>query len=245
VSGGHVQRGNDLEPLIESWIRENRDPTINSEVIYDKYDEGDQSDQIFLQHPGDERLAGHPDGIARGSLFGDGERIWEIKVPTSYSVDEIRRHGLPSRYKFQVQWYMHIANQVGWVDEALVCVWDCDAWGNPIIIEVPRDEEIGEELEERAKDLLFAVKMGQRPASSTFGSAETTVEGDEDMDAILREYQAAKAVEKRLKEERKRLKAQIVTFADGAETIQTENNLARLKYNHGRYDATYLSVTER
>jgi hypothetical protein len=245
VSGGHIERGNDLEPYIEDWIRENRDPTINSKELVGRYDGGDESDQIFLQHPEDERLAGHPDGIGEGSVLEGSDKLWEIKAPTSYAVENIRRHGLPSRYKWQVQWYMHLANQIGSIDEALVCVWDCDEWNNPIIVSVPYNEKKGEELIGRARDLLFAAEMGEKPAAATFGEVAVQENAGEDMDRILREYQEVKSLEKTLKEERKRLKAQIVSRADGVNTVQTENNLARLQYNWGQYDATRLSVTER
>jgi len=246
VTGGHIDRGNDLEPLIEEWIKENVEPDINSQAMYEVYDRGDDgSGQILLQHPEDPRLAGHPDGIGPGDAFTDDNVLWEIKAPTSYSVEKIRRHGLPSRYKCQVQWYMHLASYVHQIDQAKVCVWDCDEWNNPIIISVPRDKEKGIELEERAKDLLFAAEMGQPPSASTFGTDETSITAGEQMDQLLREYQETKTTEKRLKEERKRLKAKIVSRADGMNTVQTENNLARLKYNHGQYDATYLTVTSR
>ena len=244
-TGGHIQRGNDLEPYIEDWIRENRDPTINSQDLVEKYDAGDDWDQIFLQHPDDERLAGHPDGIGEGSPLEDSDKLWEIKAPTSYAVEKIRRHGLPSRYKWQVTWYMHLANQIGKIDEALVCVWSCDEWCNPIIVSIPYNEKKGEELVGRAKDLLFAAEMGEKPAARTFGEVAVQENAGEGMDHLLGEYREVKNLEKKLKEERKRLKAEIVSRAEGVNTVQTKNNLARLQYNWGRHDATRLSVTER
>ena len=65
------------------------------------------------------------------------------------------------------------------------------------------------------------------------------------MTRMLSEYREVKDVEKTLKEERKRLKSKILTRADGAELVQTEDSLAKISYNWGRYDATRLSVTNR
>jgi len=69
--------------------------------------------------------------------------------------------------------------------------------------------------------------------------------GDEEMARLLRTYREVKDVERELKEERKRLKSKIISRADGAEVIQTEDSLARITENWGRYDATRLSVSER
>jgi hypothetical protein len=242
----HIDRGNDLEPLIEDWIKENVDPGLNSEEMYARYDAADDgSGQILLQDPEDERLAGHPDGIGPGDPFTKDDVLREIKAPTSYAVEKIRKYGLPSRYKWQVQWYMHIANKIGFIERAIVCVWDCDEWGNPIQITVPYDAEKGEELEYRAKNLLFAAEVGQKPSAPTFDVTETEKFGDKEMGRMLREYRNVKDIERDLKEERKRLKAKILTRADGAEVIQTDDSLARIKRNWGKYDATRLSVTDR
>jgi hypothetical protein len=242
----HIDRGNQLEPIIEEWIQENVEPDLNSERMYEIYNQGDDgSGQIFLQHPEDPRLAGHPDGIGSGDAFTDDHVLWEIKAPSSRSVENIRKYGLPSRYKWQVQWYMHLANQINVINRAVVCVWDCDQWGNPIQISVPYSRPKGLELEERAKNLLFAAEVGQKPAATTFDKQETDKEGDEKMAQLLRTYREVKDVEKTLKEERKRLKSKILTRADGAEVIQTDDSLARITYDWGRYDATRLSVTDR
>jgi hypothetical protein len=242
----HIDRGNRLEPIIEEWIKENVEPDLNSDGMYDLYDAGeDGSDQIFLRDPQHPRLAGHPDGIGPGEAFTDAHVLWEIKSPSSRSVDKIRKHGLPSRYKWQVRWYMHLANKRHTINRAVICVWDCDQWGNPIQISVPYDAELGEELEERAKNVLFAAEVGQKPAAPTFEEAETEKEGDGEMTRLLREYREVKSIEKRLSEERDRLKAKILTRADGAEMVQTEDSLARISYNWGQYDATRLSVSGR
>lgn len=242
----HIDRGNRLEPIIEGWIKDNVEPNLNSDPMYEIYDaEDDGSGQILLRHPEDSRLAGHPDGIGSGDAFTEDHVLWEIKAPSSRSVDNIRKYGLPSRYKWQVQWYMHLANQIHTITRSVVCVWDCDQWGNPIQISIPYNPGKGQELEERAKNLLFAAEVGQKPAAPTFDKSETEKEGDEDMTRMLREYREVKDVEKTLKEERKRLKSKILTRADGAELVQTEDSLARISYNWGRYDATRLSVTDR
>jgi len=245
VNSVHIDRGNALEPLIEQWIKKNVEPGLNSEQMYSRYDAGDDSEQIFLQHPEDPRLAGHPDGIGPGEVFTDSNVLWEIKAPSSRSVDRIRKYGLPNRYKWQVQWYMHLANKVFPVSRAVVCVWDCDQWGNPIQISIPYDRAKGQELEERAKNLLFAAEVGQKPAAPTFDQQETEKTGDERMTDMLRTYREVKDVEKTLEEERKRLKAKILTRADGAEVVQTDDSLARITRNWGQYDATRLSVTDR
>jgi hypothetical protein len=242
----HIDRGNRLEPIIEEWIKENVEPDLNSDAMYALYDaEDDGSGQILLQHPEDSRLAGHPDGIGSGDAFTADHVLWEIKAPSSRSVDNIRKYGLPSRYKWQVQWYMHLANQIHSIMRSVICVWDCDQWGNPIQISIPYNPDKGQELEERAKNVLFAAEVGQKPAAPTFDKSETEREGDEEMTRMLREYREVKSTEKALKEERKRLKSAILTRADGAEVVQTEDSLARITYDWGQYDATRLSVTDR
>jgi hypothetical protein len=242
----HIDRGNELEPIIENWIQENVEPDLNSDRMYEIYNRGDDgSGQILLQHPEDARLAGHPDGIGPGDAFTDGHVLWEIKAPSSRSVDNIRKYGLPSRYKWQVQWYMHLANQIHVIKRAVVCVWDCDQWGNPIQISIPYSRPKGLELEDRAKNLLFAAEVGQKPSAPTFDKQETERVGDEEMARMLRTYREVKDVERELKEERKRLKSKILTRADGAEVVQTTDSLARITRNWGRYDATRLSVTDR
>jgi len=242
----HIDRGNRLEPIIEDWIKDNVEPNLNSDSMYEIYDaEDDGSGQILLRHPEDSRLAGHPDGIGPGDPFTEDHVLWEIKAPSSRSVDDIRKYGLPNLYKWQVQWYMHLANRIHTIKRAVVCVWDCNQWGNPIQISIPHNPEKGQELEDRAKNLLFAAEVGQKPSASTFDKSETEKEGDENMTRMLREYREVKDVEKTLKEERKRLKAKILTRADGAELVQTEDSLARISYNWGRYDATRLSVSDR
>lgn len=242
----HIDRGNTLEPIVEEWIEENVEPDLNSDSMYEIYDaEDDGSGQILLRHPEDPRLAGHPDGIGPGDAWTDDHVLWEIKAPASRSVDSIRKYGLPSRYKWQVQWYMHLANQIHSIMRSVICVWDCDQWGNPIQITIPYNPDKGEELEERAKNILFAAEVGQKPTAPTFDKSETEKEGDENMARMLREYREVKDVEKTLKEERKRLKSKILTRADGAELVQTDDSLARITYEWGRYDATRLSVTDR
>ena len=246
VSSPHIDRGNDLEPLIEDWIKENVEPDLNSQAMYEIYDRGDDgSGQILLQHPEDPRLAGHPDGIGPGDAFTDDHVLWEIKAPMSRSVSDIRKYGLPSRYKWQVQWYMHLANKVHPITRAVICVWDCDLWGNPIQISVPYNRPKGLELEDRAKNLLFAAEVGQKPAAPTFDKQETEKVGDEQMAQMLRTYREVKDLERDLKEERKRLKSKILSRADGAEVVQTDDSLARITRNWGQYDATRLKVTDR
>lgn len=245
VDNHHIDRGNELEPIIEQWIAENRDPTINGDDLFDRYDHDDGSGQILLRHPDEPRLAGHPDGISEGPPFESGDLLWEIKAPSSHSVENIRRHGLPSRYKWQVQFYLHLANQTRTIGRAVVCVWDCDQWGNPMEFSIPYDAGKGNELEQRGKDLLFAAEVGHAPTAEVFGREEVKMTDDPKLDELMREYRNVKDVGKKLKNARKRLKGKILTRADGAETLQTENNLARIQYDWGRYDATRLSITER
>lgn len=246
VSNQHIDRGNELEPFIEEWVRENRDPTVNSEKAFKKYDQAeDGSGQILLRDPQDPRLAGHPDGIGFAEPFVKGDTLWEFKAPSSRSVDRILKHGLPSRYKWQVQWYMHLAQKIGHIEKAMICVWDCDRWNNPITFSIKRNPKKGAELEERAKDLLFAVDVGQKPAASSFDAAELEFTDDTEFDELLREYRNVKEIQKKMKEHRKRLKSEIITRADGAEVVQTQHNLARIQYDWGPHDATRLSINER
>jgi len=244
LDNGHIDRGNELEPLIEDLVRRNDAPDINSQQMYDVYDDGDDSGQILLRHPDHDGMGGHPDGIDSGDPFTSYNVLWEFKSPSSFGVKKIKRNGLPPRYWYQVQWYMHIGSLLHSLPFANVCIWDCDNWNNPMVYQVKYAPDVGEALESVARDLLFAKEMGVDSITDEDFPFEVTPKVDnEQLDQCLAEYQEVKDIERDMKEERQRLKSKILTLVGDREEVTTENNRATVRRNVGQYDATYLTVS--
>lgn len=242
----HIVRGNKMEPLIEEWILENLDPTLNSEGIYELFDAGDESDQIFLQDPENEFIGGHPDGIGWGDPTTKNVVVYEIKAPTSGSLDRIKRHGIHARYYWQVMHYMMIVNRTEYeAKRAVMVIWDYDNW-KPLFVNVWFNAEKAEELFQRCKDMNFAAEAGFIPEFDDISEEERHLyEGEKPMDSMLGEYNDVNEKIKSLKTRKDDLKAKILSALDGENLIQTPNYSADIKYNWGRYDATRLTVSKR
>ena len=242
----HIERGNDLEPVVERWIKENLDPTINDEARFERFDAGDESDQIFLRHPNADFIGGHPDGMGRGDPTEEGSVIYEIKVPSSTAMDKIKRHGIPSRYYWQVQHYMMIANtDTHPVETAYMVIWDCDDWGNPLFLTINNSPENAQELEERSRNVYFAAQKGLLPDFEDIPDSEIETRSDEDIESLLADYYEVKEELSEAKGEKERLKSKILTALKGREFWQGEEYSADIKYDWGRYDATRLKVDRR
>jgi len=242
----HVQRGNEMEPLIVDWLHENLDPTINDPTIYELFDAGDASDQIFLQDDEHPFLGGHPDGIGWGDPTTYDAVVYEIKAPASSSMDRLKRHGIHARYYYQVMHYMMIINRGEFeAKRGVMVLWDYDAW-KPLFVNVWYDEEKAEELYERCQDMYFSAQVGSFPDFPNISNEERHLyEGPKPMESMLQDYHQVHNKIKELKDRKADLKAKILSALDGENTIQTPNYRADVKYDWGRYDSTRLTVSER
>ena len=103
-----------------------------------------------LVAPFDSRFRGHIDGETT-----DGD-LAEIKSMDEAGFEQLKRtHELPYAYFAQVQAYMRYGNY----HRALVVVVQRDAF-NTWILDVPRNDKVGDTLEERAKAILSAIDAG-------------------------------------------------------------------------------------
>lgn len=104
-----------------------------------------------LVAPFDDRFRGHIDGVVGG-------RLLEIKSVNRRGFEWVMRHGARDRHVDQVQAYLRYG---GWGEAAIVykCRDDGDLW----VVEVGRDEGLGDLVEEKARGVLGAVDRGEPP----------------------------------------------------------------------------------
>jgi len=136
-----IMRGNMVEPIAFEQIQ-NEYPSLNSTPVREALDSGGGiGGQIFLQHPKQPYVAGHPDGISMDP-FDNSVVVHEIKAPRSGGISRIRKHGIPSRYFYQVQHYMGIVSeQTDSEVKGIVWPFSCDDW-EPFPIEVQFRENL-------------------------------------------------------------------------------------------------------
>lgn len=244
---GHIARGNTLEPIVEEWIGHNVDPTINGEKAFEEYDAGGgHNGQIFLQHPDHDYIGGHPDGIGFRCEHPQVPRgagvIYEIKTPTTYNVKKIDKHGITGRYFWQVQHYMLITG----IQHSLVVIWDYNQWKGRLYY-VPAKPKLHEEMLEEYRDMYFCSQMGIMPEpKDDIQRQSQELPHKPELDRLLIEYEKYKGMKYEAKDKLGELKGQILSLVpDGQEIINTPNMRATIKYNWGRYDATYLKTSER
>jgi len=105
-----------------------------------------------LVAPFDERFRGHIEGELDGALL-------EIKTANENGFEQVRWRGAKRKHAHQVQAYM----RYGGYDRALI-VYKKRETGDLWVVELERDDEIGERLEAKAKAILWAVDEGEAPA---------------------------------------------------------------------------------
>jgi hypothetical protein len=249
---GHVIRGNLIEPYVESWIKENVDPTLNSDAIWDEFDYGkvvrgtserDETSQIMLMddalHPdsGKRYIGGHPDGI------GD-EILWEFKVPTSYKLGRVIADGLPASWYYQVQHYMMISGrQLG-----CVATFNTDRW-EPHLTWVDADPYVHEVMrEEYEKFWGYVVRQEQPPedAETVMHSEQQGVVHDARIEEALAAYDAAYTKRYEGKDEQTDARLQLLSLVGDRRTIITAKYKASISKRkaYGKM-TTYLTVRKR
>ena len=241
----HVQRGVLIEPLIEKYVFENIDPTVNSEDNWRKHDVGraerryshvPTDTQIMLLddkvHPisGERYIGGHPDGV------GD-EILWEFKAPTSYKIAMIARMGLPPSWFYQVQHYLKITG----LPMGKVAIWDCDKW-EPIIIDVPPNRDIHIAMDEMYEEFWANVLVGTEPNDYDETNYEELEHTAEEIDRVLAEYAAATSARYDGERDQKELRMQIMTMAKGRPKLAGDVYTADIQEKK-RYGKAYTQLT--
>lgn len=246
----HVLRGTTIEPLIEKYIRDNIDPTINDDAAWLKHNYGgaerripvrDPEQQIMLMdsqlHPatGLPFIGGHPDGIGSSGI------LYEMKAPTSYKLDRIIREGLPSEWVMQVQHYLMIAK----LREARMVIWNFDSW-TPIVMPVYADFDLHEIMRAAYEEFWQSVVDGTDPVDGTDAiDHQVHILDDQDIERLLREYKIHYNRRYQSEDKQKELRMAIVTAAQGRRTLITPRYTARIDpmRSYGK-DTVRLTITE-
>jgi hypothetical protein len=241
LNNPHIDRGNTMEPIVEAYLRERVDPSINSPDVFRRFDAeakaggpvSGTANQILLVDEQQDFVGGHPDGI------GD-DCVYEIKCPTMrkiemltsglgsrevmMSVDEIYRGGLPLEWVLQVQHYMMVTGQ----KKGCIAIWDYDNWA-PFLFYMDADVKLHERLREEYEIFWQYVLMGIEPPSDTQSELEQmTLIIDPSFDAICADYRAAYEGRYNCENAQKVLKSSILTYAGDRATIITENHVVSI-----------------
>ena len=248
----HVQRGNFLESYVETYIREKMDPTINNDAAWAKYDAKQRAErriperspdaQIMLldtnnPHPitGKPYVGGHPDGI------GD-EILYEIKCPTTRKVDRIVREGAPAEWLFQVQHYLRLTG----LALGKMVIWNADDWA-PYVIDVHADLDLHEIMREEYETFWNHVANGTEPTDgSKAQDHQVHVNTDPEIEKHLREYKEAYNGRYEFENVQKRVRAQLLTAAQGRNCLITPSYTATINRRTNRYgtESTILTVSQ-
>lgn len=231
----HILRGNYIEPEIERWVRDNLDPTVNSKENFKRHHHGTPDEhQISLKHHKYDYITGHLDGI------GDNI-VWEFKAPAmrnyEYHVSDleegwstwydIERHGVSMAWILQV----HHGLMITGLEYGCLAIWNYDEW-RPFIYKIRRDEDLYEKMEDEYVEFWHYVQTKEPPPAITKHEYEQIeVIHDDELDRLLREYDAAKTAHYENKDRQADLKVRILTVAEtlGIEgTMITDNYRANI-----------------
>jgi hypothetical protein len=248
----HIQRGNQMEPLIHEWVRENLDPTVNAPHVFEELDcsEEDPSPdagQIFLYDEGG-RLGGHPDGVS-------DHTVHEYKATTTRSLERIFRAGAHDKHLLQTHHYMMLTGR----ERGMLHYWNYNSW-KPLTFELAarpdlygrmRSEyaKVWEEVDKAVTEKLSGtveeeMNYGEgAPAGLQLGPLAGRAPDDaEEIEQMARKYEDAKSRQYDAKDERKELKARLLTRLDEKGQIVTPNMVVSREGRNGRY-GTYNVVT--
>ena len=241
----HVARGVYLEPMVEQYIREHIDPTINSRENWTKHDKtgnkpvikSSQMPQIMLlsgDHPltGKPYAGGHPDGIGDAVLH-------EIKCPGSVSLGLIYREGVPVEWLYQVAHYQWLAG----VEKGMLHIWSCDGWA-PHTVEVDVEAGLGELLESEYIDFWTHVQNGTEPTDATEAQDhQFFLHAHEQMADILSDYHKYQTMAREASAGKDDARLRLLTYAGTRETILTMGHHAKLSHGKTKAGAKTVRVT--
>lgn len=245
----HVTRGNTMEPIVETWIRENRDYTINSQEAFDRFDQsgksadvhqgresGSTATQIFLRDSEQSFVGGHPDGIGCDTLY-------EIKCPTQRKLKRIEQMGVPEYWIYQVQHYLMITG----LPKGKLMIWDYDNW-EPLVINVPPDRELHETMRQEYEVFWVCVQNEiEPPPHPDHEPGELSLIDDDALDELLAEYDRAYSMRYDGKEEQSKLKSKILTYAGDRTHLITDRfscKISEVQRKDFSYKRLYLSDRE-
>jgi len=242
-----IMRGNMVEPIAFDQIQ-NEYPSLNSTPVRDELDSGGGiGGQIFLQHPENPYVAGHPDGLSMDP-FDDSVIVHEIKAPRSSSISRIRKQGIPSRYFYQVQHYMGIVHeQTDSEVKGIVWPFSCDDW-EPFPIQVQFREDLWSDMSRLYQNFWQRVVVEDETWDSVnedlFGGENEKAEvyESEKMSDMLAEYYEIRSTYKEKKDDMKSLKTEILSNLNGESRIEGDTHYATVKeYSN----STHLTVREK
>lgn len=242
-----VQRGNKMESICLDMIAQ-RDPFVNGALAFDTFNRGEgHGGEIFLRYPEENRIGGHVDGIGRE---GNTWVLYEVKSPKMAKVERIKKYGLDApHYEWQVQHYLMIMQAI--TDDpvkAYIVIFDYDAW-KPLYIPVDNNVQAQYRLFQEELDFLASVDIAAPPPTKPFDNKEHfQVHHETEANELLKSYHEAHTQFKDAKKKKKELKPQLLAYVNdkGKESrLITEDYMATVTRNWGRYDATRLSVTKR
>ena len=248
----HIQRGNQMEPLIDQWVRDNIDPTVGHPSIYDELNEpGDpapEAGQIFLL---DEELGvgGHPDGVGEWILH-------EYKATTTRSLERVHKQGAKRKHLLQVHHYLWLTGR----EVGMLHYWNYNNWKpltfrvkrRPNLYETLREEyeKVWTEVEEAARGvkggedvkLVGSGRLAERARQAAGGLGPMGGSGDaEGVEELAREYEEVKGIYYDAKDRKKELKSKLLTELDGREEVVTPNLTVTAEERHNGY-ASYKVV---
>lgn len=240
----HVQRGNLVEPIIEEFVRENLDPTVNSVASWEKYADGtpDSTGQMFVMDDqpspvhGLPFIGGHPDGVGE-------EILWEFKAPTSYKLDKIIKEGPPDSWYYQVQHYMMITKQ----EQGALAIWSYDRW-EPYIIWIDPDPFIHALLRDEYARFWEYVEKGEplpTEGVTTMEKEQHEVIDDPKLERLLQDYHQAYCKRYEGKEEQNAARLALLSAVGTRKTVITPGYTADIaeRKMYGKM-VTVLTVKE-
>jgi len=246
----HMERGNIIEPIVEQWVKENADGSVNGRRHYEewcpeilpKYDRAaleresgidSRPPQIAVVHPDMPYVGGHPDGV------GD-ETIWEFKAPAPRSLGYILKEGVNKCWMYQVQHYLFCTGK----PKGVIAVWDFDKW-EPILFPVTPNAYIHDHFAKVYPYFWHHVKMGIPPAPWSEPVSEHFRHiSDPELDRLCEMYEEAKARRYEGEDQQSRVKGTLLSVLDGPGRVETDNwyiNASEYK----RYGSAYVRLIVR
>lgn len=112
----------------------------------------------LVRRPDNPQMLAHPDGYIGQSGNGHPLVYAEIKAPSLWHWNKIRRDGAPPGWLLQVQHGLAAAG----MDEGLLLIFSAEKW-DLIPLEVKADNTIGEKISEEVKGFWRQVQDGPEP----------------------------------------------------------------------------------
>ena len=252
----HVERGNSIEPTIERFVRENLDPTVNSEDQYLAHDSriaavrAEATARYQQEHPAADPRAAREAGLdaARGAtteLIRSGQQINLMDEcgyigghPDGVGDDILWEFKAPTMFTLErtlreglpPRYYYQIQHYMMLTgkEKGACALWNYDRW-EPYIIYVDADKALWNTLRQEYANFWFCCEMGVEPPSESQAQLEQVeVIDNPELDDLLGEYRVAYEMRYEGEKRQKDAKGRIMTIAQGASTIITPNYAATI-----------------